>query len=119
MATRMFTRAEILTIRQMADQGSSAPIIARLFPEAGLETIRRIIRRETYREIGDVAPELERSRVTGRLGGEPAPDVRVPGPVEQEAIDALNRMIEGGVPEPGEQVDPVQQFLGIRRDAAK
>lgn len=119
MATRLFTRAEILTIREMGDQGTPAPIIARLFPEAGLETIRRIIRRETYREISDVAPELERPKVVARLAGEPAPAARVPGPVEAEAIESLNRMLQEGLPQPGEPADPVQAFLGIRKDETK
>jgi hypothetical protein len=118
MAARIFTRAEILTIRRMADGGTPAPIIARLFPEVGLETLRRIIRRETYREIGEVARELERPRVAGSLEGE-APATRVPGPVEAEAIEALNRMLAEGLPEPAPESDPVQAFLGIRRDGNK
>jgi hypothetical protein len=43
----------------------------------------------------------------------------VPGPVEAEAIEALNRMLAEGLPEPAPESDPVQAFLGIRRDGNK
>lgn len=111
MATRQFTREEILLIREMAGRGEPAPIIARLFPEVGLETLRRIIRRETYREIGSVAPELERPSVRGRLEGEPPPARKTE--LERQAAESLAALTRQ--PPVEEAEDPVQAFLGVRR----
>lgn len=115
MAAREFTKDEILHIRELAAQGHSAPIISRLYPEVGLETLRRIIRRETYREIGDVAPQLVRPGVNARLAGagEPKPLTDL----EREALESLRRLAgEGGEAAPPEEADPVKNFLGIRRE---
>lgn len=112
MAQREFTREEILLIRAMAARGDSAPIISRLFPEVGLETLRRIIRRETYREIGDVAIELERPGVRGRLEGEAAPQAKTA--LERAAMESLAELMKEPPKESAEE-DPVQAFLGVRR----
>lgn len=112
MAQREFKREEILLIREMAARGDSAPIIARLFPEVSLETLRRIIRRETYREIGDVAAALERPSVRARLEGEPAAAKK--SDLERAAEASLAELLKVPPAEPGEE-DPVQTFLGIRR----
>lgn len=112
MATRNFTREEVLLIREMAARGDSAPIIAQLFPEVGLETLRRIIRRETYREVGSVARTLERPGVTARLAGEAADDRK--SDLERMAAESLAELTKTPI-EASRDEDPVQAFLGIRR----
>jgi hypothetical protein len=112
MAQREFTRGEILLIREMAAKGNSAPTISKLFPEVSVETLRRIIRGETYREIGQVAPELERPAVRGRLEGEATPEAKTA--LERAAMESLAALTQNP---PSEEVepDPVQAFLGVRR----
>lgn len=112
MGTRNFTREEVLLIREMAARGDSAPIIAQLFPEVGLETLRRIIRRETYREVGSVAPEIERPSVRARLEGETVDAKR--GELERQAAESLAELTKTPI-EVDNAEDPVQAFLGIRR----
>ena len=70
MATgdKPFTRQQIYEIRARGDGGESAPSILRDFPRVSLETIRRVIRRDTYREIG--AGGAERPMMSNRLVGE-------------------------------------------------
>lgn len=115
MAARNFTRGEILTIRRLAAEGASAPSISALFPEVGVETLRRIIRRETYREIGEVAPELERKQVVARLEGEMSVPEAKKSELQrraEESLAELSRQVET----PEKTQDPVQEFLEIRRE---
>lgn len=86
MPAREFSRTEIYEIRERALR-ETAPQIARDFPNVSVETLRRIIRRETYREIG-VGP-TERPEVSNRLRGEDrAPGDPAPTPEEIAASHA-------------------------------
>lgn len=74
-----FSPSEVRTIRRAAEQGMSAKSIQSLFPapHPSIETIRKIIRRDTYANIPDEPPTapdqtaiLERARKSlGGLGG--------------------------------------------------
>lgn len=118
--TGVFTRAQIYEIRARAERGESAPSIARDFPRVGLETIRRVIRGDTYREIGVGASE--RPMVSNRLAGEtrqagdPAPPYVSPLAAQEaetrEHIRRLNAQL--GAPA-REEDDPVADFLAARR----
>lgn len=131
MPAPAFTRAQIYAIRARFDAGESAGSIGADFPRVSLETLRRIGRRETYREIG--AGLTERPLVSNRLAGEfrrpgdPAPSAPPPVPREfsdfpelaeipelsPEAAEAARRLArELAVPSAS---DPVAHFLNLRK----
>ena len=69
MPNSPLNRAQIYEIRNRAEQGQSAPRILREMDlPVSLETVRRVIRRDSHREIGVGAGE--RAFVSNRLSGE-------------------------------------------------
>lgn len=93
MPAAEFTQSEVLRIRSLFDQGVPAPQIARLFPTVGLETLRRIGRRETYRNVPE-APKQDT--------------------LEAEAAASLARLLQpsGGAPE---APDAIEAFVRARQ----
>ncbi len=131
MPPPLFTREQIFEIRARFDAGESGASIARDFHRASLETLRRIGRRETYREVGVGA--TERPLVSNRLAGEarqagsPAPTAPAPQPPDFGDLPPLEDL-----PEPSSEVlaaaarlareiasggsDPVGKFLATRKE---
>lgn len=98
MPNSPLTRAQIYAIRDRAALGHSAPRIkAELGLGVSLETVRRVIRRDTHAEIG--VGSLERSFVSNRLAGESratgdfAPAYHRPVDAEMEAQVAQAREV--------------------------
>jgi hypothetical protein len=132
MPAPLFTREQIYSIRSRFDAGESAASVGQDFPRASLETLRRIGRRETYREIG-VGP-AERPLISNRLAGEarqagdPAPQAPskparefddfpeladIPDLTPEQAASA-RRLAEEVASTP--RADPVGKFLNHRKE---
>lgn len=107
MPQSSFTRAQIYAIRDLASQGVSAPrIIQTLGLDCGLETVRRVIRGETHREIGVGGGERpiasNRLQDPPRRAGDPAPAYAPPIPPDlDEQLARLDALA------PREEVDPL------------
>tara|TARA_R110000868_G_scaffold63970_1_gene192588 strand:- start:1580 stop:2074 length:495 start_codon:yes stop_codon:yes gene_type:complete len=98
MSNTPLTRAQIYAIRDRAARGESAPRIkVELSLPVSLETVRRVIRRDTHAEIG--VGSLERAFVSNRLAGESratgdyAPAYHRPVDAEMEAQVAQAREV--------------------------
>ena len=103
MSNTPLTRAQIYAIRDRAARGESAPRILReLGLPVSLETVRRVIRRDTHAEIG--VGSLERAFVSNRLAGES----RATG----DTVPAYHRPVTQDSPE-------VAASLAIAREVAR
>lgn len=101
-----FTREQVYAIRDLAAKGVSAPrIIQALGLRCALETVRRVIRRDTHAEVGVGA--AERPMVSNRLQGEarqagdPAPAYHPPVPPDlDEQLRRLDALAPKAEPPP-------------------
>lgn len=97
MPSTPLTRAQVYAIRDLAFQGVSAPrIIQALGLPVTVETVRRIIRGESHREVGVGAAErpMASNRLQGeaRQEGDPAPAYHPPVPAD---LDEQLRRLDG------------------------
>ncbi len=93
-----FTVQEVHRIRSLFDAKHSGPAIARLFPTVGIETLRRIGRRETYRHVPEAIVDAN------VLADEAAASL-------ERIMSAHARVLEDGTPA---QDNAVDNFLALR-----
>lgn len=135
MPSTPLTRAQIYAIRDLGQVGTSAPrIIQQLGLPVGVETVRRILRGESHREVGVGA--TERPMISNRLQGEsrrpgdPAPAYHPPTPPDlAEQLRGLAALQEAGLraarPSPSpddagaldEEVGDPEALLAVRKAA--